>query len=268
MKQLLVISLLLGLVPAPTFARIWTVNEDGSGDAPNLYAAMDSAATGDSVLVSPGHYALPTGLLVSGVRLIGANGPAETHIEVLANDAFTSGITLRARLEGIHVYGVSNIAIVLLDGGEIDNCVIEVIEGQGGLPHAVTIYGPSSISRSLVANGEINIYSLVEFSYNIIVADLDASAPNCCSFFSNDVFGEISPNITIGTQDLNFFLDPQFCGIPGSGNYYLKSTSPCLSENNPYGVPLAVGPLGLGCGAVSVKSTTWGSIRTMYKDKR
>ena len=35
-------------------ARTWYVNEAGTGDAPTIPAAMDSAAYGDTVLVGPG----------------------------------------------------------------------------------------------------------------------------------------------------------------------------------------------------------------------
>lgn len=262
--------LIFALFFSNAVARTWQVNADGSGDAPDLYAAMDSASTGDIVLVGPGHYGLPERLLVpSGVQLIGRDGPTATHIEALANDVFTSGVSLHERIEGIHLYGVSNLSVLSLHGAEVDNCIVEIVEGGGGLPSVISVNAPSILTRSLVANGTINVYSVVEVSYCIILADLEApTACNCYTFFSNDVVGNISPNIPVSPGDLNFFLDPQFCGVPGSGNYYLKSTSPCLPENNPYGAPLSIGPLGIGCGAVSIETTTWGAIKAMYQGKQ
>jgi len=37
-------------------ARTWRIYSDGSGDAPSIQAGIDSAATGDTVLVTPGTY--------------------------------------------------------------------------------------------------------------------------------------------------------------------------------------------------------------------
>jgi hypothetical protein len=54
-------SILFGLAaiasPDPAFARNWLVLHDGSGDAPTIQAAVDSAAAaGDSIFVGPGSY--------------------------------------------------------------------------------------------------------------------------------------------------------------------------------------------------------------------
>jgi hypothetical protein len=82
----------------------------------------------------------------------------------------------------------------------------------------------------------------------------------------SDVLGQVGPRIDVSSFNFNFSLDPQFCGIPGSGNYFLKSTSPCLPENNPF-IPTSgwVGPLPAGCGAVSVQATTWGAVKALYR---
>lgn len=49
---------ILGLVllPANATARTWRVEVDGSGDAPTIRAALDSAVSGDVVDVGPGTY--------------------------------------------------------------------------------------------------------------------------------------------------------------------------------------------------------------------
>jgi hypothetical protein len=79
-----------------------------------------------------------------------------------------------------------------------------------------------------------------------------------------DILGQVASGIDI-TTDFNFSLDPQFCGIPGSGNYFLQSTSPCLPGNAPYLFPFQIGPLGAGCGSVKVETTTWGAVKAMYR---
>ncbi len=240
-------------------ARTWEVNADGSGDAPNVYAAMDSAASGDIVLLGPGHYPLPERLTVpSRISLIGRDGPAQTHVEALPDPEFIhrAGIRVRGTLEGIHLFGVSD---ALLDPeGLVQNCIID---GR------MNFVDGAHFVNSLIA-GIVYLYAEVTFDYCILIAQVYADYPIDCCFFSCDVFVDPNPNLIVSPSNLNFFLDPQFCGIPGSGNYFLMSTSPCLPENNPYGVPFHVGPLGIGCSTVTVKSTTWGAIKAMYMDKR
>jgi Right handed beta helix region len=47
---------LMILLPGSVDARVWDVFVDGSGDAPTIQAAIDSAAAGDVVRVGPGTY--------------------------------------------------------------------------------------------------------------------------------------------------------------------------------------------------------------------
>jgi predicted outer membrane repeat protein len=68
-------------VAAPVRAETWRVTADGTGDAPTLQAAADSAASGDTLLVAPGAYA--EHLLVSGKALLirGESGAEETVLD-------------------------------------------------------------------------------------------------------------------------------------------------------------------------------------------
>ncbi len=74
-------------------------------------------------------------------------------------------------------------------------------------------------------------------------------ALTCC-----DVFGNVGGDY-VGIADMtgvngNLSDDPQFCGIPGSGNIYLQADSPCLHENNECGVQ--IGSHSQGCGFTPV----------------
>ena len=86
----------------------------------------------------------------------------------------------------------------------------------------------------------------------------------CC-----DIYGNEGGNaICAGEQEHNFSLDPQFCGILGTGNYQLQSDSPCAPGNHPTGVDCGlIGALPVICGAVEVQTKTWGSIKSLYKDE-
>jgi parallel beta-helix repeat protein len=93
------------------------------------------------------------------------------------------------------------------------------------------------------------------------------SAP---SFGCNDIFDVTFPyssECTDGTGiNGNLAVDPEFCGIDDSGNYYLQSDSPCAPGNHPAGYDCGViGALPVNCGTVPTKQRTWGSVKEMYK---
>jgi hypothetical protein len=105
-------------------ARTWHVNTAGTGDAPTLHAAMDSATVYDSVLVAPGDYALATTLEVPpGVHLIGASGPAQTLIHCDSAYEVSTIYIFKSSMSGIHVLG--NTQVVLFVTGDVDNSIVE-----------------------------------------------------------------------------------------------------------------------------------------------
>jgi len=52
----LIVVVALASASAPASARTWQINVDGTGDAPTIQAAIDSAAAGDEIVVGPGRY--------------------------------------------------------------------------------------------------------------------------------------------------------------------------------------------------------------------
>jgi hypothetical protein len=116
----------------------------------------------------------------------------------------------------------------------------------------------------LLLGGEIAHPAM--FTTCIIATALRAGAAGS-DFYSCDIVGEVDPSIEISELDFNFSLDPEFCGLPESGNYFLKSTSPCLPENNPFGFAVPIGPLPQGCGTVAVEEKTWGGVKALYRDR-
>lgn len=69
----------------------------------------------------------------------------------------------------------------------------------------------------------------------------------------------------------NISVDPQFCGVDDSGNYYLQGDSPCAPGGHPDGEVECgqIGAFGVGCGTVSTKKTTWGGVKSIYRgDKK
>ncbi len=93
----------VGLWVSTAGAATWVVHPDGSGDAPTMQAAVDSAAVGDTVLVSPGIYTdlhedtageYAAVVMKSGIVLRSAEGAAKTVIDVKSASA-ARGIACR-----------------------------------------------------------------------------------------------------------------------------------------------------------------------------
>jgi hypothetical protein len=254
-------ALLILSIASLASARTWRVNTAGTGDAPTLHAAMDSALSGDIVLVEAGHYELADNLGVpSNVQLIGESGPALT---VISRDALAGLDTVElgsgASMRGVHVRG-NTLPVVFSHGANFfQDCILESLG-----PTLVWCLGSTEFNHCLLLGGAIA--HPVSFVACIIATPLRAGVAGS-TFFVNDVIGDVDPAVQIPVENGNFFLDPEFCGVPGSGNYFLKSTSPCLPENNPFGVPVLIGPLPQGCGSVAVEEKTWGGVKALYRDQ-
>jgi hypothetical protein len=67
--------LALPCLATPALARTWQVAPDGTGDAPTIQAAVDSAGPGDVVELACGTYSESDIHLVSGITLRSAGGP-------------------------------------------------------------------------------------------------------------------------------------------------------------------------------------------------
>lgn len=84
---------------------------------------------------------------------------------------------------------------------------------------------------------------------------------SCCCFFGNARGDGLPPECYDGGG--NFAEDPQFCGVDGSGNYYLQSDSPCVPGNGPAGCGL-VGAFGVNCATTPAEKRSWGAVKALY----
>lgn len=83
--------------------------------------------------------------------------------------------------------------------------------------------------------------------------------------FWNNAGGDSIPEGGIDSGS-NHILDPQFCGLPGSGNWKLQSDSPCLLRNHPDGfICNQIGPYRADCGTVGTERSSWGAIRKRFR---
>ncbi|MCH7549144.1 MAG: hypothetical protein IH969_06370 [Candidatus Krumholzibacteriota bacterium] len=255
--RILIILAITASLASTAEARTWYVAVDGSGDAPTLHAAMDSANAGDTILVGPGTYEIETCLDVpAGVSVISENGPHETRVVGVGPLPPTCGFNLQAGSD--------------LQGFSIERCQFAIFAGPGSEIIGNITSGQWSLSanvdciihNNLFAAGTVDVRSIgIQFTHNIVlgpmICDPFQNLPTC-----NNLLDEICyPDLMLA----NFSLDPEFCGVPGSGNYFLQSSSPCAPGNDPFGGGCGlIGPLPVGCGAVPTEKTTWGAIKARY----
>jgi hypothetical protein len=79
----------------------------------------------------------------------------------------------------------------------------------------------------------------------------------------NDVYGNGGGDAVCFGTATNFSADPLYCGIPGSGNFFLQQTSPCTASYSPCAA--GVGVFGAQCQVTAVEPTSWGSVKAMYR---
>jgi Right handed beta helix region/Dockerin type I domain len=111
---------LMGAFPAGCIgSNVWNVYVDGSGDAPTIQAAIDSASDGETVLIWPGTYS-GTGnndLRIKGkaITIKGALGPDTTIIDCEGYRGFymgTTGEDSNTVIEGLSLTNAANAMIV------------------------------------------------------------------------------------------------------------------------------------------------------------
>ncbi|MFZ5980137.1 MAG: SBBP repeat-containing protein [Candidatus Zixiibacteriota bacterium] len=147
------------------FPRVWYVNTSGTGDAPTIQAAIDSASHGDTVLVASGTYSGDGNRDLDfggrNIILMSESGPENTTIDCdgselephrgiyLHNDENSSAVVDGFKIidgYGPTIYNASHGGGVMLDNGVgavIRNCHIENNRASNG--GGICLVGSSSI---------------------------------------------------------------------------------------------------------------------------
>ncbi|NNE09297.1 MAG: hypothetical protein HKN20_12110 [Gemmatimonadetes bacterium] len=106
MKSALILAILpLVLMASFVEATTWFMEDDGSGDAPHLQAAIDSSAPGDTILLNDGFYSGPGNqifIVNHTLTFRSVNGPLVTRIILLMTPGFTINAP-NCLIEGITV---------------------------------------------------------------------------------------------------------------------------------------------------------------------
>jgi hypothetical protein len=94
-----------------------------------------------------------------------------------------------------------------------------------------------------------------------------APVVSCTNIYGNDPGDWIGCVEDQAGLSGNISVDPQFCGVPGSDNYYLQSDSPCAPGNHPdvYYCGL-IGVLPVDCGTTTAKKTSWSAVKSLFKE--
>jgi hypothetical protein len=116
-KQLAIACVLVVSVANSASARTWYGKADGTGDAPTIQAAIDSASSGDVVLVAPGIYDDTTHVqvgdslevvnvhLYKNLKLLAEGDPSNTTIGWSESDIaiYVSGVDSTAEIRGFRI---------------------------------------------------------------------------------------------------------------------------------------------------------------------
>ena len=279
LPRILFVALLVLATSQSSEARTWYVNEAGTGDAPTIPAAMDSAAYGDTVLVGPGTYSGQV-YMDSGVVLRSEAGPTSTVLRDSPSQVVWFGEGVSGSLEGFTVtggggfergavacWGADDFAIRdnvmtgnweagitcdFCDGGEISGNTVVDNMGMGIWIQQMT-FGVNVHNNVCVGNWWTGI--------QISESDLELECNN--SWGNGDGDYDISFN---WDPYSNFSEDPLFCDRE-AGDFTLDTCSPCLAGNHPYGYDCGlIGALGQGCDSPSsAESGTWGTIKALFR---
>jgi hypothetical protein len=301
LSRVTVFALVL-FVTANGEARTWHVKSDATGDAPTVQAGIDSSTAGDTVLVSCGTYYEHDLVMKSGVCLRGeSNEPPCATIDAQHQGTLIScmstgsstrieGITFtKASLRSMLVYGWVTVRdCVFADNGrevvdihyaapEFYDCVFY---GNGFSTPSYTVFcvfaGANPLFKNCTfVNNCAGIYAAMDsfpLIENCIIAYCQSISLygyesgfsiNCSDLYGN---GDAeNDSAVVNNFPSCFIADPQFCGISGSGNFYLQSDSPCAPGNHPDGSDCGIiGALPVLCGSVKTETRTWGSVKALY----
>jgi hypothetical protein len=180
-----------------------------------------------------------------------------------------------ARIDGNQFVG--NASAVLLAGGAGTAIVGYNLFFQNVFGVEVTASSPPHIENNTFDACEFAVYcegdAEAAIGRNIIVRPgigITCSAP--CSLYveCNNIFEASIASYEGGCPDMtgtggNISLDPEFCGLAGTGNYFLQSDSPCAPGNHPQGIDCGqIGAYSINCNSVPVADKSWGVIKRLF----
>lgn len=234
-------------------------------DQPTIQSAIDSALSGDTVLVGPGAWLVQLDFGGKGLVLVSQAGPTATVLQPISPDSqiirISSGEPAGTEIDGFTFRGGSGNSQVVLGGSArvlIRNCVFERYDGADAV---VRCDGAGvRLERNVLYDNNglacIGIYSDTVLILNctldhnaagVFVLDGVGQVRNSIITFSTqyglrgdavisdyNVVWNNTPNFDAGSASgaNDLFADPGFVA-PGSNDFTLRDTSICIDAGDP-----------------------------------
>jgi hypothetical protein len=285
----LCVSLVVIFSAVATDAATWYVRPGGGGNSTTIQGGIDLAGPGDVVIVEAGTYSGLGNVNLSfngkDITLASESGPYFTIIDcdnTSQGFLFVGGETGSAVLEGFTIKNgnATHGGAIYCDGASptirYNLFCFNLAWSTGGAIHArngsPTIHNNTFDSNGAGTGGGIMFGpgSNVQIWQNIVCNSTSGGAFSCAgagggTFVAcNDIYANTGGDgICVGTAVNNFSMDPLFCGIEGSGNFFLQQTSPCSAAFSPCFAP--VGALDVQCQVTTTQPVTWGKVKTLYR---
>jgi len=285
------VMVLVVAAAATANAATWNVVPGGGGDATTIQAGINLAANGDVVVVAPGIYTGPQNRNISfggkNITVQASAGPLFTVIDCqnLGNGFnFTTNETVAAVLDGFTIKnGQANkgggiqidTASPTIRYCVITNCLANANGGgifvKKGDPqiYSNTIDGNNCVVLGGGGGITLGAQSHAKLWQNVVCNSVGGGAIACLGAMTgtqlscNDTYANVGGDAVCFGTVTNFSADPLYCGIAGSGNFFLQQTSPCAPTFSPCAA--GVGALGVQCQVTSVQGVTWGQVKSMYR---
>jgi hypothetical protein len=292
-KILLVAVVTIAMTSLGAEAKTWYVFPNGSGSTPTIQSAVDSAVSGDNILIAPGVYH-QGGIVVDGkiltidqqgsqANIIAPSPGTGTCITVRNVPSFTLNslafrgfetaiaienasplvqyVTTKTCTRGVTVSGISSAPIVWFS--VIDSCGtgLEIQDGASVLLRNETIANCTTGARFLGGTTTFT-RNIVYHAETGVQCTGGSPAISCNDFYLNTAdYG----GCAAGTND--FYVNPLFCFSkpPAPGLYWLHVDSPCLTGLNPCGLKVGAFTASAGCSGEATERSTWGAIKSIYR---
>ena len=248
--------------------------EDSQFDSNEAFSTKDSGGTGGAVIARTGASLVLTHSSFSGNRAaIGGAIAALAGSRMNLNDCV---LVLNEAEAG----GALNVTSGLFSIGGALFWNNKATDGSGGAALFVqasgriessTIHGNSAVAfgSALFAVGSeaaIDIDSCIltrNTASEVVACQSDARiVPQCCDVFRNEVGDWIGCWELFEGARGNFSSDPLYCD-PAEGDFALQANSPCIPGGHvSCGL---VGAFPIGCGTVSISTSSWGRIKSLYR---
>jgi parallel beta-helix repeat protein len=281
------IAIVLALFVPPAAAATWYVHPGGAGDAVTIQGGIDLASSGDIVQVAPGTYTGPGNYNITiadkFLTITSETGAYFTVVDCQslgrgfsfanADGSILEGFTIKNGFEsnggGVHI---DDSAVTVRFNIIRDNTASNTGGGIYARKNSPVIYNNTIDGNSAPSGGGVALRGPISGQvYRNVICNSTQGAGIVCKdvplvtvVTCNDLWGNAGGNAVCGQDGGdNFSSDPLFCGIPGSGNFFLQETSPCTPTYSPCG--LAIGALGVACKVTATENVTWGHVKTLYR---